>query len=720
MAKYVNVFMKGAALTVPFTVLSGVAWAQDREAVARSEGLEEIVVTAQKRSENLQDVPIAVTAISAASLEAKGITSALDLRAIVPGLSYTTNATIGSPRIRGVGTAIAGSGNENAVATYVDGVYYASSTGSVMSFNNIEQVAVLKGPQGTLFGRNATGGLIQITTRDPSESFEGSIKATYGNHETIGGDLYLTGGLAPGLAADVAVHFYDQADGFGVNLFNGQDVNKSRDLSMRTKWKLDLGSQTTATMIWDYSKIRAVLPVFRPVSGVPALDGNFFTGKKFDANSDKQPFSRLEQWGGSLNLAHEFDGAKLVSITAYRSTDWNGFFDADSLPTDLLSVRVTGPDRQFSQELQLLSSDEGALSWVLGAYYFRAAGGYSPALIGGTGSDFMLTLNTRQRTESVAGFGQATLKFSEMTSLTIGARLTNEVKRMKGRADYYVISADLHVPQGPYADKISVTKPTWRVALDHQLNDDAMVYASYNRGFKSGGFDPGSSSAALSFKPEVLDAFEVGLKSEIMDRRVRLNGAVFYYDYRDIQLNTFVSGLLSIYNGKSAEIYGVDFDVTAAPTDNLTLTGGLSWLHGRYGDFPITVTQQVPTGGIVQLPDESAKGKRLQNTPDWQLNLGFNYDIPLSSGHIQVAADYSYSSRWYATPENRLGQKGYSLFNASLTWSVGEQDKYSMKLWGRNLGNVAYADQLTIQVPVTDFVSMAAGRTFGATAGVRF
>jgi iron complex outermembrane receptor protein len=719
-----------ASLATALAALPGALLAQDsvealdstgnKVVAPRNTGLDEVIVTAQKRDENLQSVPIAVTVLTSKALESKGIETVIDLQTVVPSLSYSTNANLGSPRIRGVGTAIAGNGNENAVSTYVDGVYYASPSGSIMSFNNISQVAVLKGPQGTLFGRNATGGLIQITTRDPSHEFEGTASATYGNHDTYGADLYLTNGLGENVAADLAVHYFNQTDGFGTNLFNGTDINKMRDLSLRSKWKFKLGDATTATVIGDYSQVRSAGPIFRQISGVPAPGGSIFAGGNFDANNDIPSYANLDIWGASLNLEHVFSNAKLTSISAYRSTTSETLFDADGLPVDIVHVYVKGPDRQFSQELQLSSTTDGPLSWVLGGYYFYGAGGWGPGTIEGNLSNFSLHLNTRQKTYSVAGFAQATYGFSDDTSLTIGARLTNEIKRMNGSGSFEIPSFNLVFPQGPYTAKLSVTKPTWRVALDHKLGNDAMGYVSYNRGFKSGGFDPSSANSAKSFLPEVLDAFELGIKSELLDRKLRVNGAVYYYNYKNIQLNTFVNGSLAIYNGDSAKIYGVDLDFEAAPTDNLRFTGGLSLNHGRYGDFLVTTTSLAPGGGMVVEPDASAKGKKLQNNPSLQFNAGMDYRVNLPVGALSLAGNVSYTGRWYATPENRLAQDPYTLVNVSLTWFPDESEKLHVKLWGKNITNKSYATQLALQVPVTDVVVISAGRTYGITVGGEF
>lgn len=683
-------------------------------------GLEEIIVTAQRRSENLQKVPIAVTVLSADTLDKEGVDDAMLLATTVPGLTYTTQGNLGVPRIRGIGVAFAGAGNENSVATYVDDVYYASPSSSVLSFNNIAQVAVLKGPQGTLFGRNATGGLIQITTRDPSETFGGVADVTVGNLSTYGANLYVTGGLIENLAADLAVHLKDQIDGFGRNLFDGRDVGQSREVSLRSKFKAELGHATSAMLILDYGRTISATPGYQLLPGSLPLDGKPFTGGSFDIDSNIDPFSQLSQYGVSLDVRHDFGFADLVSITAYRHSDYYARFDADAEPENYLSVQAHEPDREFSQELQLVSNDSGPLTWQTGVFYFWARGGYIPVVIPIPLYGIVTNVNTNVTTNSAAGFGQATYKFTDSTSLTLGARLTAETKTIDGSGSTFLDTPGISVPEGPYHDSVTVTRPTWRIALDHQFTSQTMAYVSYNRGFKSGGFDPGSATAAVPFKPETLDAYEVGTKSEVLDRRLRLNAAGFYYDYRNIQLNSFSNGLNSIYNGKSGTVFGVDVDAMAIPTDNLTFTLGLSLLHDRFGNFPISETAQLPTGGLVALENVSAEGKRLQFTPDWQLNFGGQYEIPLSSGSVVLASDFFHSAKWYSTPENRTFQSAYNLVNASATWVFGHNERYSLKLWGRNLGNVAYADQVVIEVPVADYRSLAPGRTFGATLGTKF
>jgi iron complex outermembrane recepter protein len=481
-----------------------------------------------------------------------------------------------------------------------------------------------------------------------------------------------------------------------------------------------LGADTNATFIADYSRNKSTGPIFRIKPGELAITGLPGPADDFDTNTNSRSFSDIEQYGFSLKLTHDFATMQLLSISAYRHTDWETMFDSDGHQAPILHVQVSEPDRQFSQEFQLLSTGDGPFRWVVGAYYFDASGGFLPGIVNVVPSGLINTLFSKQKTESYSVFGQGSYALSDATSVTVGLRWTTEDKSIDGSGSLFFPAAGFTVPQGPIEAEETIDEPTWRLAIDHRLSDNMMVYASYNHGFKSGGYDPSSVRAAVYVKPEELDAIEVGMKTELLDRRLRMNGAAYYYDYTNLQLNTFVNSLLTVYNGDSAEVYGLDLDVTAAPTDRLTLTLGLALIHGRYGDFPVTHTVELSTGGIIALPDASADGKRLVNTPDWTVNLGANYAVPLSNGSLTFAANLYHSDGWYNAPENRTRMDSYDLVNASITWAFGAGEMYSAKLWGRNLGDEFVFSSITNQVPVTDMVTGAPGRTYGLTLGIKF
>ncbi|KRB85490.1 hypothetical protein ASE00_01455 [Sphingomonas sp. Root710] len=664
-----------------------------------------------------------MSALSSEQLAAKGVAGTLDIASATPGLTYTQVGGTAAPRIRGVGSTTAIAGNENSVATYVDGVYYASSNTTLLSLTNIDQVAVLKGPQGTLFGRNATGGLIQITTLDPKQEFSGKLTGGYGNKDTVTGSMYVTGGLADGVAADLAVYYRNQRDGFGRNLTTGADTGDSKEFAVRSKWKFELGPDTKLTISGDYVDAHMAGLDRRPVTGsTPQVSAPFngvpFTGGKWDTYSNISPSYTNRQGGGSVNLTHSFDGFDFVSLTAYRDSTSRLIFDIDTFPAAVIQTNNLVRDTQFSQEFQLISKSSGPFVWTAGAYYIWYHGNYKDVNI--RLPTALQRFESGQRTKSPAIYAQGTYKFDERTSLTIGGRYSWETRKLDASGTTTVIATGAVIPTIA-TGKISVNKPTWRVALDHRFNPDVLVYASYNRGFKSGGFNAASLlSPPNPFLPEKLDAYEVGLKSDLLDRHLRVNGSAFYYDYSNIQVSSFINGLIRVSNAAKARIYGFDLEVTAKPTDELTLTSGVSVLNSKFRDFPgAQLSTPNATGGGNTIGSFNAKGNDIPYTPRWTLDLGFNYRVPLSSGSVVLNGAWFHSDGWYSDPDNRLQQRPYDLLNGSISWNIGEDERLSVAVWGRNLTNEAYATTLQFQ-SYADITVTAPGRTFGASLNYKF
>ena len=718
----------GAWLALASLLASTAAMADAAAAAGSDDGtLEQIVVTAQKRSENLQDVPIAITALQAKDLQADGIADTSDLKVATPGLQFNTAlAGFGQPRIRGVGTTATGPGIENPVATYIDGVYIGSATGTLFALNDVDQVAVLKGPQGTLFGRNATGGLIQVTTKAPTQVATGDVQATYGNYGTIGGSGFLSGGLAPTLAGSIALVYDDQRDGFGQNVLTGHDVQAHRDLGSRAKLLWTPGEATSIMLSGDYSTLTGSEPAIRDIS--TNIFGGTMGGGDRDIASDIDPYLKTSQWGLGLRAQQGFDGFQLLSITAYREAHFRVRFDADQTPADLLTLDQWQDDRQFSQELQLLSTGKGPFQWVAGAFYFNSSGSYDPVITSGGFLPGPQTLDTTQKLESWALFGQGTYAVSPATNLTAGLRYTSD-KRHITASETIVIGGNPIPAQAPVDESKTFDKPTWRLSLDHRFNADLLGYVSYNRGFKSGSFAPQSFPATV-LQPEVLDAYETGLKADLLDRRLRVNAAAFYYDYQNIQVNQIQNGLLVVYNGKGAHSYGLDTDLEARVTNHFTLTAGAALIHARYTSFPTAfqttpITPSFPPPAPPPAPNGGnavgtgdASGNELQNTPSFTANAGLVYEIPSSVGTFAIAGNYYYNGGYYTAPENRLKQDSYDILDASIGWtSTGGH--YSARLWSRNLTNSLYSEQLDA-VNFGDNRVAAPPRTVGVTFGAHF
>ena len=687
--------------------------------------VEDIVVTAQRRAERLQNVPIAVTVLGSGTLARAGIQNVAELPELVPGLQFNTElGGLGEPRIRGVGVAAVGPGIENPVATYIDGVYYGAAAGNLFDLQDIAQVAVLKGPQGTLFGRNATGGLIQVTTKEPSQKFDADLEGTVGSKETLGANLYVTGGLTERLSGSIAYLIDDQFQGFGKNIPTDTPVQTHQGFATRGKLRYELDPDTRFTLEADYSDRRSTDFALHDL-GLEEIVGRPSPGGPRDTDTNVTPLDVTRQYGVSLNAQHDFEGVRLVSITAYRDTEFTSELDGDQGPLPLVTVYDHNPASQVSQEVQLLSIGNTRLKWQAGFFYFSATGQFDPfvTVFSFPGSAPGHTvLEDTEKLNSYAGYGQATYRVLPDTNFTAGLRYTVD-QRSHENSDVFGNAFFTAPPTGGSASK-DFYKLTWRFALDHHFSQDVLGYVSYNRGFKSGTFDAQAIPVVL-LKPETLDAYEIGLKSTLFDSRVRLNAAGYYYSYTNVQVTQFSNNTEIVYNGQGATSYGFDLDVTGNVTSDWSIDGGLGYIHGRYGNFP-NAFKTVPNpacfgfrcGGNAVSLTGNATGNKLQNTPDYTFNIGTTYNIPAPFGQFTLAGNYYFSDGYFSEPENRLRQPSYSVLDASVTW-LSLNGRYHVRLWGKNLTDAVYAAQLTA-VDSGDTRVAAPGRIFGVTAGVHF
>lgn len=701
--------------------------AQDTQAQsaqpAIAEVVEEILVTAQRRKENLQDVPITVTAVSAESLAAVGATNTADLVNLVPGMLVQTSAGYSMPHLRGVGITAIGAGIENSVATYVDGVYRGVSSSDAVALNNIAQVEVEKGPQGTLFGRNATGGLIQVTTLDPTEGFAASAHAGYGNYHTVQSDAYLSAGTDV-LAADLAVQLTHQGEGYGTNLATGQDINRmDRNLAMRSKWILTPLDGTKLTLILDDEQSNNSLSALRNYQNYPNIyyPGGFASLPTLDVADDAQPLRRTKEDGASLQLDQDLGPVSLVNTVAYRKDVYTYDVDFDLGPKPYSVNDTRQEDNQLTEELRLLSRASSSLTWMTGLYYYQAHNGFQPQnlLFSALAVNPLKPIThivdqSVQTTNSVALFGQATQKLTAHTDLTLGLRYTGERRGLVGVQTAYLRGV-IPIPLANVDTNFRTNTPTWRLALDHHFTDDVNGYVSYNRGFKSGGYNV-TAPAIAPYAPEKLDAYETGLKTQFLERRITLNTAFFYYSYQNIQVSRFVNGSPQVYNGGKARLYGVDVDATVRVTQGLTLSAGFELEHDRFTDFPnadffFSCAHPYPT--VCSL---SANGKQLPQTPAASGTVNVDYRVAVMAGELHFNVNEAANSGYYYQPNNELKQSAYGLLSGSVGWG---RSGYSITVWGKNLTNVIYATAVN-PAPTAVSAAYAAPRTYGITLGVRF
>ena len=686
--------------------------------------VQEIIVTAQRRKERLQDVPIVVSAFAGDQLEAAGIQSTLDLAAVTPGLEFGTQAAYGQPFLRGVGTVANGPGVESPVALYVDGIYYGAMIGSVLTLNDIEQVEVLKGPQGTLFGRNATGGLIQITTKDPTQKFGGYVDAGYGSYNTATGDLYVSGGVTHSVAADLSVHYQDQGTGFGRNAFTNSEVNKTKDLSVRSKWVFTPSDATSIKLIFDYSH-QNFAQAYVPAPGTTPPGDVPYTGDPQGLNGIFDPLGRLNQGGASIQVRQDLGFAEFVSLTGYRRSATYEAFDGGLTrdPNSVLNLEINETHTQVSQEFQLNSAAQSQLKWSAGVFLYHTDGKSEPLTITTLGlfgpppfGLYHIYVDSEQKTDSAAAYAQATTEIAPATNLTAGLRYTYERRKFEiseGLTDF----TNAAIPGPPdESGKLSFNKVTYRLSLDHRFSSEVMGYASYNRGFKSGGFNDYLIAPILAYSPETLDAFEIGAKTDLFERRAQLNIALFDYIYKNIQAVEYPQGVQIIRNAAKARLYGVDVDSKALLSEGLSVTLGFEYLHDRFTNFPdATIGIPLPGGGT-RFSRGDARGHRLGLAPDFTSNVGIDYKLPPSLmpaawGSMTTTLTYAFNDGWYAEPENRLRQPSYNILNASVSWSSTDALN-KVTVWGNNLSNSQYTVALASQ-DTGDFAIYAPPRTYG-------
>jgi outer membrane receptor protein involved in Fe transport len=631
------------------------------------------------------------------------------------------------PRIRGIGTTGAGPGVENPVAIYVDGVYIASARQSMFALAGVERVEVLKGPQGTLFGRNATGGLIHVITKAPRAAMEGDFNLSYGNYDTLTADAFVGGPLTEGLGATLTMRYSAMGEGYGTNVFTGEDVNKiNDDLFVRGKLVAYLG-EAEIGLAGDYGILKGSVNPGRLVDGERNAFGQGSPNNNpWDISADFPIYTDGEGGGTSLTANVPVGFAQLQSITSYRASVYDISFDGDTSSLDLQNFAFRVDSEQFSQELQISSLPGQGIAWVAGAYYYWANDKYDPVnVIFGPMIAAVVGISQLQNfssigTDSISGYGQVTIPLGDRTNVTGGLRYTSEKRTESGTSSVFVGGA------GPIPTLVidgrseRFEKLTFRAAIDHKIVQDVLAYASFNRGFKSGGYNP-NTLGDLPYEPEVLDAYEVGLKSDLFGRTLRLNIAGFYYDYSNIQVSVWSGGGLPVIrNGAKARVYGLDADFSAFITERLRVTGGASVLNARFSSFPnATFNFPQPGGGSLSVEGD-ASGNRLPMTPDWTANLAVNYTVPLPSGRVEFDGNYYHSDGFFGEADNLRRQEPFDMFGASVTWHGGGRlDGWRFSVWGRNLTNEAAAYVMAAN-NLTSTAPQQPPRTYGATLGYTF
>jgi iron complex outermembrane receptor protein len=647
--------------------------------------IEEIIITAQRREQSLQTVPVSVAAFDGETLDAFGIDTSEDLAFLVPGLDIAHFRQGASPFLRAIGNPDTGAGNEASVALYVDGVYIAAQTAALFSLLDVERVEVLRGPQGTLFGRNATGGLIHLITRDPSGDPTVEARVGYGNYGAFDGTFYGSTRISENLSTSLAVLYKDQNKGYGINIPTGIDNNKTRQFSVRNKWALDLG-ETKIKFSADYTDEDTSRGVARSTDEQSILfDGSGYLGNVFDTNWNLDPAVQGKVYGANLEVRHDFGWAEFVSISAARSNDSDFVSDQDVTPLDIQEIDISEFNRTYSQEFQLVSAVTDKFDWITGVFLYSSEAGYDRFEIFGGAVGAVLDRVNQENTKSGSIFSQGVYKLSADTNLTMGIRYTEDKKNLVGT---FLINGNAIASADSGYTKWS--EPTWRLALDHQFNDNVFGFVSYDRGFKSGVFNTIFQITGEPVRPEILDAYEAGLKMDLMEGTMRLNTSVFVYDHQDIQLTQILGAASTLLlNAAQASVFGVEVELQKAVTDRLQFRGTVAYLDAEYDSFPgAPHTVPNPGGGNTVGLTVDASGTDMIRAPKWTASLLVDYTAPIETGELSFGIGYYYNDGFFWESDHRLTQDSYSLINASIMWMINEN--FGIELWGKNLTDETY------------------------------
>ncbi|MGI9276819.1 MAG: TonB-dependent receptor [Endozoicomonas sp.] len=694
---------KPLALAIALALSTGTA-------IVHAAELEEVIVTAQKREQDLQDTPIAVSAFGAEAIEQQGVKDISDVSQYAPNVEIaptpggSTGATIG---IRGSVTVNPAVTWEPTVGIYVDGVFVAKNVGGLFDVAELERIEVLRGPQGTLYGKNTIGGAINLITRKPGEEFGGTIRLTGANYNYKEGFVSVdTGKLGDTAAFNVAMSVRKR-DGFYKNINTtpgvADEFMKLDTTAMRIAGLFDINDQLEAYYTFDKNKkdnTKGFGQTETLASEIKRLD---------EGNSNGTGKDTSESYGHALTLTYDIsDDIALKSITSYRDMAFNDIGDYDGTPQTIFHAERDFKTKQTSQEFQLIGK-ANSLDYVLGAFYFSeeteannpfdfGAGGAVDNKFGVDGTSYAL-------------YGQADWYVNDKWTLTGGLRWTQEEK--EAYIDRSAGGATLI--DSKVKDKWKNISPT--AVATYAINDDASVYLKAAQGWKAGGFNAEASDLAeftSGYKEEKVTSYELGLKSRWMDNRLQINAAVFQNNLEDLQLSSFLGAYSQVSNAGEATIKGIELELLAALTDTVTANLNYGYLSGNYGSFETATGDHKDTA-------------KFPYTPTNKASAGLQYLTNLDFGQLKARLDYSVVNHSYVyhdkDPAELTKVEGYKLVNARISVSdirVGQDQTLEFALWGKNLTDEEYRLNGIPALPGTAVNYYGDPRTYGVDATLRF
>lgn len=709
----------GILLLVASTMLMpAVATAQDAQTAAENDpgAIQEVVVTAQRREERLLDVPIAISVIGGTEALAAGVVNTRELAYVTPGLIGGQTGFAFLPSIRGISSTGTGAGDEANVATYVDNVYIATSTITAFNLANVDQIEVLKGPQGTLFGRNATGGAIRVITSDPTfgTAFKATVSGGFTKPDSREVSVYGSTGLSGTVAASLDVYYYDD-NGYLKNAdpnFSGERQGSLYSSLIRGKLLFQPTDRVKIVGEADYgqtiSGVELTTAFVNNVNQFKNVVGVIFATQPREVATNEQNFDKASNHGAYINAAYEADAFTINSISAARQSNLSISLDNDRNNLTTNRTMQRNNVRTYSQELNFTSDFSGPLNFVAGAYFFDEdatnpviniyAARISPVVDGvrTVTGPLALTSSTYAylKTKSYSAFGEMTYKFNDQVSVVGGVRYSIDYKK--------AFSTNLLVANGPSV----TTSNNWdnvsyRLTANYKPTTDSLIYLTHSTGFKSGNINaptfpfPAQHDQVL---PETVSAFELGYKARLLES-LDLAASAYHYDYKNIQITTNNAlsaaagrvGINILQNAARGDITGADAELKGRVDDNWSWQLGLSWLPtAKYAEFTNGLYFAPAAGGLGAVATAGdLSGTRILRSPKLTVNAGVNFQTEVAGGELMMSTNYYRTSGMFLTVGPAVRQPSYNILAAEIGWT-DPSEHYNISLWGRNLTDAVY------------------------------
>lgn len=688
-------------------------------AAEQASTVEEIVVTAQKREESLQDVPIAISAYDGEIIEKANVDSVSELQYLAPSIYFGRQDAQALISIRGIGSSILSPGADAGIALHLDGVYLSKQQTHDAALFDVERVEVLRGPQGTVNGRNATGGSINVISRKPSEEPEGYLSVTAGNYSSIQTAGAVGGPIVPGRLMGRLAFRTDNREGYTPNIVSttGEHKDEANQQSLRGSLLFRLSGAADLLLSADYDRVDTngfATIIHRTVNGNPlpgaALGGVFVPSGRAIANNTPGSYRR-ETVGATATLTADTQLGTVTSITGYRRLSDRSISDVDGTSVSFLNQDSRIPHWQVSQEVNLASNSDGPLSWLVGAYYFREKQRPDQTFPTPT-LGVVSTFGGIATTDSYAVYGQASYEVSERLTVTAGVRYTRDEK---DASEYIKVAPINFVRTAELSDDWSAVTP--KLSVDFDLTPEVMLYATVGRGFRSGGINVGNLQGS-TFDPEFVWNYEAGMKGIFWDGRARLNVAAFHSKYSDLQLFQTRFQVATVENAAKATINGVEVELAANPTDSLQIDFAGSYLDATFDEF-VTIDQARAALGPLDLA-----GNTLPRAPKGKINIGVEHSWSLPTGELTLRGEYSWTTRVYFNEFNRpeTSQPEVSVVNLRASFATPDE-RYRIAAFVENATDEYYISNTTVGSARTAFAILeyaAPPRTYGVQLSTKF